>query len=140
MKDATDTLLESLQCRVLARHGATIVAIWMHIEEAYDAIDDKAQGRFLRLMEQWCEGRLPLTPKMLNTNEGRSRRHETLLQAFKGFKVRLYGFVCTIKGSKFFIIVDIDPAKKQDKADPTILKRAKERVDNMEDIVRGMAK
>jgi hypothetical protein len=74
---------------------------------------------------------------MFNANEGRTPRHEVLLQAFKTFKVRLYGFSSAVGGRRTFVIVDADPAKKQDRADPKILKRAKRRVDDLFDEFGG---
>ncbi|WOE74900.1 hypothetical protein [Alterisphingorhabdus coralli] len=69
---------------------------------------------------------------MMNTNEGRTSKHKELVQAFKVFKVRLYGFEEKIKGVRTFIIIDADGAKKQDKAGP-ILDRAKQRTDALLD-------
>lgn len=87
-------------------------------------------------MRLWCEGR-PLTPKMFNGNEGRTSRHNLMLMAFKTFKTRFYGFSASVGGKRTFVIVDTDPAKKQDKADPTILKRAKRRIDDLVDGQKG---
>lgn len=83
-------------------------------------------------MKLWCEGR-PLTPQMFNGSEGRTLRRKIMLKAFKAFKVRLYGFDGDVGGTRTFVIVDADPAKKQDKADPKILKRAKKRIDDLLD-------
>jgi hypothetical protein len=86
-------------------------------------------------MGRWCEDPRMLTPEMFNGNEGRSPRHNVLLQALKIRKVRLYGFSRSIGRRRTFIIVDADPAKKQDKADQNVLKRARGRVDDITDIV-----
>ena len=60
-----------------------------------------------------------------------------MLQAFKNnaAKVRLYGFPLSVADKKTFIIVDADTAKKKNKADPNILKRAKARIDDFLDEV-----
>lgn len=50
-----------------------------------------------------------------------------LMQAFKTHKVRLYGLVRNIEGHKVFVITGVDPAKKQNKADPKVLGKAKVR-------------
>ena len=99
------------------------------LEAEFSAVEEKKKARFARIMELWCDDSR-LTPEMFNANEGRSNGN-ILLQAFKAFKVRLYGFARQVAGLKTFIIVDIDPAKKQDRADPRILKRAKRRADDL---------
>lgn len=91
-------------------------------------MEEKAKSQFLRIMDLWIEARA-LTPQQFNGNEGRAKRGSAniLLGAFKRFKIRLYGFSHNLSGRRTFIIIDLDPAKKQDKADPKVLKRAKER-------------
>lgn len=130
MSDATDDSLDTLNCDVLVEAGGSRVGIWRGIRDDFEALNDKNQGRFRRIMELWCTNQR-LTPEMFNANEGRSPQENILLQAFKAFKVRLYGFVRTVQGTKTFIVIDLDPAKKQDRADPGILKRARGRADEI---------
>lgn len=131
MSDADDDdSLERVLCDRLASADGARVAVRRSIRSAFDGLSDKEQGRFIRIMELWCENR-PLAPNMFNHNEGRSNHHNLLIQAFKAFKIRLYGFERRLSGIRTFFIVDFDPAKKQDKADPIILKRAKSRLDDM---------
>jgi hypothetical protein len=127
--------LEALGCDQLVHTDGVQVAILTAIREDYEAIEQRKRDRFERIMEMWCEGRR-LTEEMFNANEGRSSGN-LLLQAFKAFKVRLYGFVRPVAGRKTFIIVAIDPAKKQDRADPRVLSRAWKRSD---DIGKGNVK
>jgi len=136
MADAPDESLEQIECDVLDERYGARVAIRRATRRSYDGLDDRKKGRLIAIMQGWCEGRR-LTPDMFNANEGRTSRHNMLLQAFKAFKVRLYGFSSAIGGKRTFVIVDADPAKKQDKADPKILKRAKRRVDDLIDEIRG---
>ena len=130
MRDHADDSLESLECDLLANAGGSQVVIWRAVRGEFDALDDKNQGRFRRIMELWCSNQR-LTPEMFNANEGRSQQDNLLLQAFKAFKVRLYGFVRPVQGTRTFIVIDVDPAKKQNRADPGILKRAKGRADEV---------
>lgn len=51
-----------------------------------------------------------------------------MLVAVKTHKVRLYGFIRRYRGKKCLVIVAIDSAKKQDKPNPRIVKKAKEAV------------
>lgn len=128
MRSDDDESLEDLECDRLAECNGSQVAIARNVRDEYDALPTKQLGRFQRAMEMWCEGhRLP--KEMWNANEGRSPKQNLLIQAIKAFKVRLYGFVRHVGDKKTFIIVDLDPAKKQDKADPIIVKRAKSRAE-----------
>ncbi|WP_152569483.1 MULTISPECIES: hypothetical protein [Sphingomonas] len=129
MTDGNDELAK-LGCEHVASTGNGQVAILSHVKPDFDGIEERYQSRLLRIMELWCDGR-PLTEEMFNPNEGRATRTNLMLQAFKGFKIRLYGFVRQVSLKKTFIIVDMDTAKKQNKADPKILKRAKSRVDEI---------
>lgn len=127
--------LEAIGCDLLVERFGARVVIRRVMRKAYDALADKQKGRFHRIMGRWCEDPRMLTPDMFKANEGRSPRRNVLLQALKIRKVRLYGFSRSIERKGTFIIVDADPAKKQDKADQNVLKRAKGRVDDVTDIL-----
>ena len=135
MNEPKDDSLEQIECDVLAEHSGSRVVIRRAIRKSYDALDDRAQGRFSAVMKRWCDDPSQLTSEMFNGNEGRTSRHKIMLQAFKNnaAKVRLYGFPFSVAKKNTFIIVDTDTAKKQTKADPNILKRAKSRVDDFLD-------
>lgn len=135
MNSPKDDSLEQIECDVLAEHSGARVVIRRAIRKVYDALDDRAQGRFLAVMKRWCDDPSQLTSEMFNGNEGRTSRHNIMLQAFKNnaAKVRLYGFSFSVAEKKTFIIVDADTAKKQTKADPNLLKRAKSRIDDFLD-------
>jgi hypothetical protein len=135
MSTPKDDSLDRIECDVLAeRLGARVVIRWA-IRKVYDGLDVRAVARLYRVMERWCEDPNLLTEDVFKGNEGRTPRHKMMLQAFKNksAKVRLYGFSSSVANTKTFIIVDADVAKKQNKADPTILKRAKSRVDDFLD-------
>lgn len=122
--------LKRLGARLLVVEDDAQVAILVKAQKVFDEIEQQPRDRLTRVMELWCLGR-PLTEKMYNANEGRSKTKKRMLEAFKAWKVRLYGYVTTIADKKTFIIVNIDPAKKQEKADRGILKIAKERIDEL---------
>jgi hypothetical protein len=132
MDNPKDDSLEHIDCDVLAEHSGARVVIRRVIRKFYDALDFQKQASFEAKMKRWCDGD-KMTPEMFKHNEGRSSRHNVMLQAFKAFKVRLYGFSFSVGDKRTFIIVDADPAKKQNKADPNILKRAKSRIDDLLD-------
>lgn len=127
--------LEAIDCDLIAgRYGARVL-MRRAVMKVFDKLNDKQKGRFFGIMNRWCEDPRLLTPEMFNGNEGRSPRHNEMLQAFKIRKVRLYGFATALAGKRSFVVVDADPSKKQDKADPKILKRAKVRVDQIIDLI-----
>lgn len=135
MNAPKDDSLEHIECDVLAEHSGARVVIRRAVRKVYDALDDRAQGRLSAVMKRWCDDPDQLTPEMFNGNEGRSSRHNEMLQAIKNnaAKVRLYGFSFLVADKRTFIIVDADTAKKQNKADPNILKRARSRIDDFLD-------
>jgi hypothetical protein len=135
MSTDKDDSLERIECDVLAEHSGARVVIRHGMRKVYDALDDRAKGRLEQVMKRWCDDPALLTAEMFNGNEGRSSRNNVMLQAFKSnaAKVRLYGFSFPASDIRTFIILDADTAKKQNKADPIILKRAKSRIDDFLD-------
>jgi len=121
--------LETIGCCCVLRCGQAQVAIRQDVAEDFSQLEQRHRDRFHRIMELWCEGK-SLTPEMMNRNEGRSKGNQRV-EAFKAFKVRLYGFEITFKNIRTFFIVIIDSAKKQKKADKNILKTAKSRADEL---------
>lgn len=129
MNADNDDDLDRLGFEPLASAARARVVIAKRLLPDYQQIADQQRARFEAIMRRWCEG-VKLTPQMFNPNEGRSQSG-ILLQAFKAFKIRLYGFERRISSVRTFLIVDHDPAKKQDRADPNILKRSKRRLDDI---------
>ena len=132
MSKEPDENLERLDCDVLEELCGARVVIRRAVRAIYDRLNDQKKGRLNQIMKLWCEGRA-LTPQMFNASEGRTPRRNIMLKAFKTFKIRLYGFDGDVGGKRTFVIVDSDPAKKQDKADPRVLNRAKKRIDDLLD-------
>ena len=129
MADDNDENLDHLECEPLLQAAKAQIAIARRLLPAYREIADQKRARFEAVMRRWCDG-VPLTAEMFNANEGRSNGG-ILLQAFKAFKIRLYGFERRISQVRTFLIVEMDTAKKQDKADQKILKRAKRKIDEI---------
>lgn len=129
MSNDQDDSLDHLDCDELEKSGRSQVALWRGAAKLWRELDPQQEGRFRRIMQMWCEEH-NLPGQMYNGNEGRSPEN-IMLHAFKAFKIRLYGFVRSVGGVRTFIVVDIDPAKKRDKADPKVLKRAHGRVDDI---------
>ena len=140
MLKANDESLERIACDVLVERCGARVVIRRAVRRVYDALTDRQRGRFLGIMCRWCEDPRALPPDMFNPSEGRSNRHNILLQAFKIRKVRLYGFGTTIDEKKSFLIVDADPAKKQNRGEPRILNRSRNRVDDISDEINAKGK
>ncbi|WP_295527198.1 hypothetical protein [Novosphingobium sp. Chol11] len=106
----SDSDLERIGCTCVVRCDGARVAIVSTVLAEFSELEQRQQDRFKRIMELWCEGR-PLTPEMMNRNEGRSTGG-IRIEAFKAFNVRLYGFEIKFKNLKTFFIVIIDPTKK----------------------------
>jgi len=122
------TALSSLGYEVLIVGPTASVAIAEFLQDELAEIDERKMARLTRIMELWTDGQ-QLTAEQFNGNEGRAKRGDVnvMLQAFKTHKVRLFGIVMRVDALRTFLIVDLDPAKKQNKADPKILKRAHDR-------------
>jgi hypothetical protein len=58
---------------------------------------------------------------------------KTAVWVFKVWQWRLYGGVLTVEGKKCFVGVLVDPAKKQNKADPSILAAAAKEIADLEE-------
>jgi hypothetical protein len=119
-------LREGWGCELLVRTVRGQVLITTAMEHHYTDLPRADRNKVTRIMTGWCEGR-PLTNEMFR-NEGRSPKG-VMLQAFKTWAHRLYGFHTAVDGIKSFVIVDCDPAKKRVDANQTVLNRAKGRVD-----------
>lgn len=130
MNQGSQKSIADTGCVTLVSVGTVHVAIDRNLKDEFDQLPIKIQARFIRIMEMWCQGHR-LTPEMFNYNEGRSPKQNRMVQAFKGFKIRLYGIDHQVKEGRAFLILEHDPAKKQDKADPKILARAKARADEI---------
>ena len=128
MSDSGDDL-KAIKCTCVVHCDGARVAITDAVAAEFEALEQRQQDRFRRIMELWCQGK-SLTPEMMNRNEGRSN-NGLRIEAFKAFKVRLYGFEFKFNKIKTFFIVIIDAAKKQNKADKNILKGAKTRSDDL---------
>jgi len=120
--------LASLGFKALVSSKTARVVIDESVERQLAEIDERKMARLVRIMELWTTGHT-LTDVQFNGNEGRAKRGglNVMLQAFKTHKVRIFGIVMRLDGLRTFLIVAVDPAKKQDKADSKILKRAYER-------------
>lgn len=121
-------------CTMISTEALARVLMRDEAVKAFEGLDERPRARLFRVMQLWSKG-LPLLPGQLNVNEGRCQKGSInrLLQAFKTHGIRLYGFTRRLTGKKTFIVVDVDPAKKQKKADAGILDRAKSRVIRFEE-------
>lgn len=123
--------VEAMGFETLESSATARVVISKRAKKEFDSFETKQKARLAAVLKRWCKGQA-LTEEMMNPNEGRTSKHKEMVQAFKAFKVRLYGFERTIERVRTFFVVDADPAKKQNKAGP-VLDRAKKRVDALID-------
>jgi len=118
------------ECRPICAEPLARVIMRDDAVKAFAGLDERPRARLVRVMQLWSKG-MALTPEQFNANEGRCQKGSInrLLQAFKTHGIRLYGFTRRLVGKKTFVIVDVDSAKKQKRADQGILNRAKNRGD-----------
>jgi hypothetical protein len=100
-----------------------------------------AQFRHLeRAMQRFCASERPSLPeekykKLGNYSDG---RHGTVaVYEFKSFQWRLYGAVLTVSGRKCFVGLRVDAAKKQRRADMSLLTDTAADVGKLEEHRRG---
>jgi len=131
---AKDDDLTRFGCSSLAVGSQGQVVVRAEALQEIQALDQRQQAQLLARMALWADGR-KMTREQFNGNEGRCRKGDInrLLQAFKVHKVRLFGFVRPLLSLKSFVVVDVDPSKKQDKANKRILNRAIDRVISFEE-------
>ena len=114
-----DHVLTGSVARVLMKKSVTLE--FMEIER-------NKQARLLSNAKLWADGHQP-SSEQFQGNEGRCGGvNDRMLVAVKVHKVRLYGFIRRYRNKRTLLIVDIDLAKKQNRANPRVLKRAKSAV------------
>lgn len=125
MSDSDDFL--GIDCdHVLMGTGARVLML-KSVTKEFLELESKKQARLLSNAKLWANDFRP-SPEQFNGNEGRcGGKNDRMLVAVKAHKVRLYGISRRYLGIKTLLIVDIDVAKKQDQANPRILKRAKKK-------------
>lgn len=133
-RDSNDSAT-SLGFVIVESSESARVALSKQAKKEYDGLEAQPRGRLKRIFQRWCKGQ-SLTEEMINPNEGRTSKHNEMIQAFKVRRVRLYGFVRSTDGMRTFFVLDADSAKKQNKAGP-ILGRAKKRADQaLDNLIR----
>lgn len=137
----TNPALQALGCHELVGNRQRSVVIHEAAVGDFDALDERKKARLIRIMELWIDGQR-LTEEQFNGNEGREQKGDinVLIQAFKTHKVRLYGVDERIDGKRTFAILEIDSEKKQNKADPKILKKAKSKAIDLVTEMHTLAK
>lgn len=116
---------DDIECDHVLTGQAGRVVMAKRVTREFLTIDSKKQARLLSNAKLWADGHKP-SAEQFNGSEGRcGGQNDRMLVAVKVHKVRLYGFIRRLRGLRTLIIVEIDTAKKQDRACPRVLKRAK---------------
>lgn len=116
---------DEIECDHVLTGKVARVLMMKAVTKDFLDIETKKQARLLANAKLWADGFRP-TDEQFNGNEGRcGGDNDRMLVAIKVHKVRLYGFVRGFRGMKTLIVIDIDASKKQNRANPRILKRAK---------------
>ncbi|MBO9710468.1 MAG: hypothetical protein J7521_19880 [Caulobacter sp.] len=98
------------------------------LDKDYRKIATKDKASLRRWMENWCgdvEGAMPDTRMKAQERFSDVKGRTVLIIAFKSYQARLYGFIRRVAERDTFFVTAIDPDKKDDDADPKVLKRAK---------------
>ncbi|WP_370197521.1 hypothetical protein [Roseibium sp.] len=95
------------------------------LERTFKKLDVKERARLLKWMKSYAKDGAKYLDDQKFKGEGRfpsglPSGEKYTVYAFKAWKIRLYG---CFEGKRF-LITEIDPAKKQNKADPQKLKNA----------------
>lgn len=107
--------------------GHGVIAFKDRLWKAFQKeIDQKARVQLTSAMKAWCERGPAHLPKQRfkfqDSFEWGGKR--VRLETFKGWAVRFYGAVMDVDGVTTFLITGYDPDKKDDQADPDVLKAA----------------
>lgn len=113
-------------------------SVWIHerCKKEIDDIPQKDRAKIQACMEEmYCTmesvGNIPKSK--FNRNEGRHGSEKRLVQAFKSFQGRVYGVEGSIDGKRTFFASTAE-IKKDNRADPAVLKRAAERISSVSEI------
>lgn len=134
MSDSND--FSEIECEHVHDGTAGRVLMSNKIIENFMALESHKQAQLLSRAKLWADG-VRLTREQFNGNEGRcggaNDRMLVALKTNKVMKTRLYGFVRRYRGKRTLLLVDMDTAKKQDQANPRILKRAKAKAESLDE-------
>ncbi|TMM50195.1 hypothetical protein [Qipengyuania marisflavi] len=126
MSDSDD--FSEIECEFVRDGTEGRVLMSRKIIDEFMALESRKQAQLLSRLQLWGNG-VKLTREQFNGNEGRcggeDDRMLVAVKTNKAMKTRLYGFVRHYREKRTLLLVAMDTAKKQDKANPRILKRAK---------------
>ncbi len=132
MTDSED--FDEIDCHHVLSGLDGVVLMAKTVTSEFMELESKKQSRLLSNLKLWADGQKPHSDQFQG-NEGRcGGSNDRMLVAAKAHKIRLYGFIRRYREEKTLIIVDIDTAKKQTRARPRILSKAKKLVVDMDDL------
>jgi hypothetical protein len=118
-----------------AEHAAYLEAI-----EGNDKLSVQRRTHLHRFFKEFCNSddyHRRLNDKQFkregNFSVGNRAANHATIWVFKAWQWRLYGSVMRVDGRRCFVGVRVDPNKKQDKADPKILRAAAELIGALEE-------
>lgn len=119
---------EIAEYEVVVHAGERRVAMNRGLVKLFAKITPKDKGRLRRWMEIWCRDGAANIPRenmkpqeRFHDDQGRSVQ----VWAFKSYQARLYGFSRIVDSKETFFVTAVDPAKKDNNADPGVIKKAK---------------
>jgi hypothetical protein len=116
------------------------VFVYDGFEDDLRRASEKDQAKLKALLrDHFCEFGAVKSPDKWNADEGTHSigTRKIRLQAAKGHQCRVYGVVGSWNGKKAFFVAGVDPKKKQNKANPQVLKRSAEMAVRMIEEIEG---
>jgi hypothetical protein len=112
----------------VAQGPDSTVAMTQSVYKTFSMVAAKARARIKRPMEKYAEE----GPRHLNREQFRLEMRcpsgrgseKVAVYCFKAWQVRVYGVRITMNEKPVFVCSEIDPSKKQDKANPKLIKQA----------------
>ncbi len=114
------------------------VALTKEVGKAFESADPKARARILRHMEHFASGGRNHLNREAFVFEGRfsggiKSGQKFAVSAFKAWKVRVYGCVTNLGERTTFVGTEIDLKKKQNRANPAVLRRAAQKMGGIDE-------
>ncbi len=113
-------------CELLAEGKLREVWLCKKRIKLFGKADEKMTARALAIIARYCDvEKSALKQTSYKTLRRYKRGDESFqLKEFKADQLRLYGFEEIVNGDEIFVVVEIDPQKKQDRASPRKLESA----------------
>jgi hypothetical protein len=109
--------------------GATRRVVMHHgLAKEFGKAKAQDKAKLLSWIQIWCdkpEGSIPAEKLKSQEHFTDAKGRKVHIFALKAHQARLYGFIRVVQTKETFLFASVDPSKKDDSADPAVIKRAK---------------